>query len=143
MLGGGFGVVEFGEAAAVVVLADEGGGAGEFGAVAEEAGAVQMHVGEEERHRAALGDALRLVQRLPRGCGIAVEVMVQRGGEEGAGEMIRTASLAEAVEGGGKVSIRRGGGWRGVEQRAVEGDAGEGEVIEGDVEEPVVSLSDG
>lgn len=53
---GGFGIREFLGAAAVMVVFDEGSGFGEFGLVVEEAGAVEVDLGEVERHGTAPGD---------------------------------------------------------------------------------------
>src|SRR5262249_54062653 len=51
--GGGFGVVQLFRASPVAMLFDQVAGLGEFGPVAEEADAVGVDVGEEQRHRAA------------------------------------------------------------------------------------------
>ena len=75
----------------------------EFIPVAKEAGAVQVDVGEVERHRAALGDLLGLVQRRAGRCGIAADELVQRGGEQAFGKVIHRARVAETVNGGGDV----------------------------------------
>ena len=51
-------IQQFVVAATVGEGADEFGGLGQFGFVVEHAGSVQVDVGEEERHRATLGDLL-------------------------------------------------------------------------------------
>ncbi len=58
MRGGGFGVGELVASAAVAVAVDESAGFGQVRAVAEEAGAVEVDVGQVEGHWAALGDLL-------------------------------------------------------------------------------------
>ena len=131
------GVGEFFAAAPVAVFFDEAAGLGEFGLVVEQAGTVEVDVGEVERHRAALGDLLRFVEEAGGGVGIAGEVVVPGGGEEGEREVMGCAGLAEAAEGGGEMGMGKVGTQvaRGIERGAVEVDAGEGEVVEGVVEE--------
>jgi hypothetical protein len=81
VLGGRICVFQLLFGSAVAVLFDEVAGFGELGLVAEEAGAVEVDVGEVERHRAALGDLLGLVKSKAGRCGI--------GAQGGAGVQIR------------------------------------------------------
>ena len=60
---------------------DQLAGFGQFGFVAEEAGAVEVDVGNVERHRAALGDFLGLVEGDASRTGISADKVMQRGGE--------------------------------------------------------------
>lgn len=59
--GNGFGVGQLVLASSVAVFGDEVAGPGKLALVAGEAGAVEVDVGEDQRHRAALGDLLGLV----------------------------------------------------------------------------------
>ena len=87
--GGGLGVGELVASAAVAVALDEGAGLGQRGTVAEEAGAVQVDVGQVQRHRAPLGDLLRLGQQPAGLLRIGAQrPVVQRGGEQGHGEEV-------------------------------------------------------
>jgi hypothetical protein len=53
---------------------------------------MKVDVGEVERHRAPLGDHLRLVEQLPRLLRLLRQgAGVQGGGEEGLGEVIKAA----------------------------------------------------
>lgn len=96
----------------VAVLLDKTTGFGEFGVVvdvgelafafvlrqsAKESRAMQMHVGEVERHRAALGDLLRFLQQ-PFGFlqVLAQGAVVERGGEEGVGEFVARVAIAKS-----------------------------------------------
>ena len=107
MLEGGFGVFELLLAAEVAVFEDEAAGLGEvvlgglpgigFG-VNEEAGAVEVDVGQVERHGAALGDFPGFVEVALRAVGAggpAGEAAQPGAGEEAAGEMILRAGAAE------------------------------------------------
>ena len=89
-LAAGFGVVQLLFASAVAVLFDEVAGFGELGPVAEEAGAVEVDVGEVERHRAALGDLLGLVEGRAGRRGIAADEVIQRGGEQAFGKVVQS-----------------------------------------------------
>ena len=60
-------------AAAVSEVADELGGLREFVPIAEKVGGVQVDVGEVERHRAARGDLLGLVEDRASRRGIAAD----------------------------------------------------------------------
>jgi hypothetical protein len=66
MLRGFFRVFEFLFAAPVAALLDEGAGAFEFSFVAEEAGAVEVDVGQVQPHGAALGNLPGFVEIRPR-----------------------------------------------------------------------------
>ncbi len=80
-------------ASPVAVLLDQVAGYGELGLVAEEAGAVEVDVGEVERHRAALGNLLGLVEGCSGRGGIAADEVIQRGGEEAFGKVVRVPAL--------------------------------------------------
>ncbi|MBI2477228.1 MAG: hypothetical protein HYV60_00820 [Planctomycetia bacterium] len=54
--GGGLGVGQFFVASAVVVFFEQGAGLGQFGAVAEQAGAVQVDVGQVQSASEIYGD---------------------------------------------------------------------------------------
>ena len=100
---GGFRVGEFLVAAAVAEFADQFSRLGEGGAVAEEPGAVEMDIGQIERHRPALGDPLRLRQigfRLRRAFPAPQGPGVKGGGEEGLREGVEQVGRAEGGEGG-------------------------------------------
>jgi hypothetical protein len=90
---------------------------------------VEVDIGEEERHGTALGDLLGLGQGTTRGGGIAAEVGVQRGGEQGAGEVKHFAGFAEAVEGDGGVTKVERRWTKGLQQSAVEGRSRKGEEV--------------
>lgn len=60
------------------MLLDEGAGLVEFGAVGKEASAVQVDVGQMQRHRPAEGDRLGLVKRGPRAGVVPVVVAIPR-----------------------------------------------------------------
>ena len=62
------------------MLFDEIPGFGEFVLVAKEAGAVEMDIGEVERHRPALGEFLGLVESRAGSCGFAAHEVIERGG---------------------------------------------------------------
>ena len=133
-----FGGGEFFGAAAVAVGADEGGGFRELVAVAEEAVARQVDVGEEERHRATLGDLLGFGQVLLGDSGFAADEVVERGGEQAEGDVVYLPCGAEAVDGGGDVrKVERRLRVRGIgsQDRPDQADAGECQVIQGDVEQ--------
>ena len=117
-----FCIGEFFSAAPVAVFLDELARLGEFGFVVEQSGAVQVDVGEVERHRPALGDLLGFVEVEGGGGGIAVTVVVQGGGEEGSWELVNCVGLANAFKGLLPMRIRELGrrNCGGVEQRAVE-----------------------
>ena len=90
VLGGCFGVFQLLFASPVAVFLDEFAGFGELGLVAEEAGAVKVDVGEVERHRAALGDLLGLVEGCAGRRGIAADEVIQRGGEQTFGKLVES-----------------------------------------------------
>ena len=127
-------------AAAVGVVLDEVAGSGELGAVAEEAGAVEVDVGEVERHRAALGDLLGLVQgRAGRG-GIVADDVIERGGEKGIGKEVQPSRVADAVHRAGDVrQVERRLRQRVRQHCPNQPDPGQSQVIEGDLKEPVFS----
>ena len=120
------------------MLFDEVAGFGELGLVAEEAGAVEVDVGEVERHRAALGDLLGLVEGRAGRRGIAADEVIQRGGEQAFGKVVHRARVAEAVDGGGDVrQVERRLRQRVGQNRPNQPDPSQRQVIEGDVEERV------
>ena len=85
------------------MLFDEVAGFGKLGLVAEEAGAVEVDVGEVERHRGALGDLLGLVKGRAGGRGIAPDEVIEGGGEQAFERVVELSSVAEAVVGGSDV----------------------------------------
>lgn len=155
MFRGFFGIFEFFAAAAVALGADEFGGLGEFGfrinlhtsrftlQTSREAGSGQVDVGEEERHRAALGDLLGFGQVLLGEIVLAENEVVERGGQQAAGKVIHLPCGAEAVDGGGGDvrQVERRLRDRVRQDRPDQPNAGEGQVIEGDVEERIPGCS--
>ncbi len=144
-LRGFLGIGEFSEAAAVVVVADEGGGFGEFCAVPKQAGAVEVDIAEVQRHRPSAGNALRLVQQAAGFLRLAEEMTDLRGGEQGAGDVVGRSRVTEAVQGGlgfafeGGGFMRNGGKYGPVKRRprqrqVVEGDGKEAEIAFRDFE---------
>ncbi len=120
----------------VAVLLDELAGFGELGPVAEEAGAVEVDVGEVERHGAALGDLLGLVEGRTGRRGVATDEVIERGGDEASGKIVQQSRVAQAVDGGGDVrQLERRLRQRVGENRLNQPDAGQRQVIEGDGEE--------
>ena len=121
------------------MVLDEVAGSGEFGAVAEEAGAVEVDVGEVERHRAAVGDLLGLVEGRAGRRGIVADEVIERGGEEGVWKVVQLSRVADAVDGGGDVRhVERRLRQRVRQDCPNQPDAAERQVIEGDMEEPVL-----
>ena len=101
--GGGFGVIQLVLASSVAVLLDQVVGSGQLGPVAEEASAVEVDVGEVERHGATVGDLLGLVQGRAGRRIVAADGVIECGGEQGFGQIVSPAGVAEAVDGGGDV----------------------------------------
>ena len=99
----GFGIGKFIKAAAVAEGADEVGGFGEGVAVAEHVGSVEVDVGEEERHRATLGDLLGFGQVFRSEVVLTADEVVERGGEQATGMVIHVSCFAEAVDGVGEM----------------------------------------
>ena len=67
------------------------------------AGAVQVNVSQEERHRATLGDLLGFIQKLACEVVLAPDKMVERGGEEAAGNVLDLPCSAQAFDGSSNV----------------------------------------
>jgi hypothetical protein len=82
ILGGGFGIFQLVLAAPRAVLFDETAGFRELGRVAEKAGAIAVDLGELERHRAALGDFLGLVEGSAGWPFIASDKVIERGHDQ-------------------------------------------------------------
>ena len=79
---------------------------GEFAAIAEEASAVQMHVGEVERHRPALGNELSLVEETAGRFRVARQGSgVQRRGEQSQGKNLHVVGPAKLGECGGNFRL--------------------------------------
>jgi hypothetical protein len=91
-------IQKFFGAATVGVGADEFGGLGQFGFVVEHPGSVQVDVGEEERHRATLGDLLGFGQVLAGEVVLPADEVVERCGEQAAGKFDCRPCGAEAVD---------------------------------------------
>ena len=87
--GGSLGVLELFAAAVVAVFVDQLAGAGEGGAVTEDAGAVEVDVGEEQGHRSAAGDGLGFVEVGGGALGVVLGMV-----EQGASEQAEGASAA-------------------------------------------------
>lgn len=120
------------------MLFDERARPSELVAVAEETGAVQMDVGEVERHRSALGDELGFIEKTPRFVRLTRQRGgVQGGGEEGFREMIENVGLAQFGESGGDLWCEAGDvcRWRDGDQCPIEPCPRQGEMVEGYVEE--------
>lgn len=78
---------------------DLGAGFLEFSLVSKQAGAVKMDICQVERHGAALGDLLRLVQKAPRCLRVPHDrVMMQRGGEESSWQVLSFVGFAESLD---------------------------------------------
>ena len=123
-LGGGLGVGELRQAAAVAVGLDQAAGLGEGGAVVEEAGAVQGAVGEVELHAAAAGDALGLREVGLGAGGVAVGVAEPGAGEQAAGNEFLVTGGAQVVDGALGLGLRPpgpGGGPRAGRRRGRSG----------------------
>ena len=114
------GVGEFLVAAVVAAGVDEFRGGGEVGGgggprilcfAEEKAGAVEVEVGQEKFHGAALGDFPRFVQILLRALGAGLragEAPLPGAGEESFGKLVALAGPAEAGDGGVQLRSRRG-----------------------------------
>jgi hypothetical protein len=108
----------------------------------EEAGAVEMDVGHEEFHGAALGDFPGFVQVVLRAleAGARAGESAQPGaGEEAAGEVVALTGAAKAGHGvlDGRAARIEG---RALQNRRVERGAAQGEVVEGDGKEAEVDM---
>ncbi len=119
-----------------------GGSPGILRFTEEQAGAVEVDVGHEEFHGAALGDFPGFVEVAPRAIGAgpcAGEKPQPGAGEERSGNPVLRAGAAEAVHGvleGRAARVER----RALQNRRVERGGAQGEVVEGDVEEAEMLL---
>jgi hypothetical protein len=69
----------------------------QMGTVAEEAGAVEVDVGEVERHRPTLGDLTGFTEGCSDQPVIAADEVIHHGREQASGKLIRPSRAAEAV----------------------------------------------
>lgn len=134
VLGGLFGVLEFGVAAVVAALVDELLRLGEFLLVAKEARAIQVDVRHVQLHGAALGDLPRLVQVGLAGVRVFLHEAEQCLAEQGARQVVKLARATETISGLFDFGLRIADLGFG-EDGFVEGRAAQAQVVQGDREE--------
>ena len=125
-------ILQLRQASSVAAFFNQRTGLGQFSFVLKQPGAGQGDVGEMELHAAALGDALGFGEIGLR-AGEIVQAVAQPGaGEEATGEMVHSACLAQAGDGGFGVLLGVLAGRATVQQVGVERATGEGQVVEGE-----------